>query len=188
MDGSPGNIEDIELLFPHKEGAPDLIRIQKGDISRFSQMRTQSYYIRVAFKGVEADAAEFKKSDPLFTTNGFLLDSADASYYDLLEINHQNQNTYPILYVISSRWFDSIPDSLHMDIRAQLERMLNWGKLIFNYHPDRLSKEVNTLNQILGYKYEFTPIALTEPANPQETAFIVEKKFREAFMKGFRLE
>lgn len=184
-DGQIENIEDIELLFPRQDSAPDLVHVQKKDISRFNQSLVQGYYFRVGFKASQEDLADFDGSDQLFAANGFSLEP-DTGYYDLFEMNHQNQSTYPLLYVIGSRWLDSVPDSLHAEIRAHLERMLHWGKLIFNYHPNWLPKEVNTLNQILGYKHEFTPIVLTEPANPQETAFIVEKKFNEAFTKGFK--
>lgn len=62
--------------------------------------------------------------------------------------------------------------------------MLQWGKLIFNYHPDWLPKEVNTLNRALGFKYEFTPIVLTEPGTPQETTFLVAKIFERDIFPG----
>lgn len=186
-DGQIENIEEIEMLFPHKDSPPDLLHIHKNDISRFHQNPAQGYYFRVVFKASEEDAADFAGSDLLFRANGFSLEP-DTGYYDLLGMDHQNQNTHPLLYVIGSRWLDAIPDSLYLEIRAHLERMLHWGKLIFNYHPNWLPKEINTLNQILGYKHEFTPIVLTEPANPQETAFIVGKKFNEVFTKGFKPE
>ena len=186
-DGQIDNIEDIEMSFPRKDSVPDLIHIHKNDISRFSQNLAQGYYFRVGFKASEEDMADFDGSGSLFAAKGFSLEP-DTGYYNLLGMNHQNQYTYPMLYVIGSRWFDSVPDSVHVEVCAQLERMLGWGKIIFNYHPDWLPKEINTLNKILGYKHEFTPIALTEPANPQETAFIVNKKFNEAFTKGFMSE
>ena len=81
---------------------------------------------------------------------------------------------------MGSRWFDSIPDTVHAEMQAKLKEMLQWGKLIFNYHPDWLPKEINTLNKVLGFKYEFTSTLLTEPSNPQETAFIVAKLFERA--------
>ena len=183
-DGQVENIEHIEMLFPHKDSAPDLLHIHKNDISCFSPNPAEGYYFRVRFKASEEDAADFAESNSLFSANGFSIET-DAGCYDLLEMDHQNQAAYPLLYVVGSRWLNSIPDSLYIETLAQLERMLRWGKLIFNYHPDRLPKEINTLNRILGYKHEFTPIALTEPANPQETAFILNKKFSEAFTKGF---
>jgi len=182
-DGYLENIEDIELLFPRKDAKPDILLLHKDDISRYSQRSAQSYYVCVRFKASEQDAVDFAGADPLFSTNGFVPEF-DSGFYDLLEMNDQNQSAYPWLYVVGSRWFDAIPESVHGEVKAKLEKMLHWGKRIFNYHPDWLPKEVNTLNRVLGYKYEFTPALLTEPANPQETAFIVAKFFDQIFMSS----
>lgn len=181
-DGHIDNIEDMEILFPGAHGNPKIFLVHKEDISRYSQLRAQSFYVRVRFKASAEDATDFKKSDRLFASNGFIPEF-NSDYYDLLEMNDQNQAAYPWLYVIGSRWFDSIPASMHIEIRAKLEKMLYWGKHIINYHPDWLPKEINPLNKILGYKYGFTHTILTEPANPQETALIVSKIFDQSFIK-----
>ncbi len=175
-DGYLENIEDVELLFPGKNELPDKVRLFREDISRYSQQLTQSYYMRVQFKSSAEERADFAGADPLFSENGFYPDF-DSGYFDLLEMNFQTQSSYPWMYVIGSRWFDSIPDSIQVEIRLKLQEMLQWGKHIFNYHPDWLPKEVNTLNRILGFKHEFTPTLLIEPANPRETSFIVQKVF-----------
>ena len=175
-DGYAENVEDVELLFPGGNALPDRVRIYKEDIIQFSQQLAQSYYIRVQFKASEEDMADFAGADSLFGVNGFYPEF-DNGYYDLLEMNPQNQTAYPWLYVLSSRWFDSIPESIYPEVKAKLKEMLQWGKYIFNYHPDWLPKEVNTLNKVLGFKYEFTPIVLAEPATPRETAAIIQKVF-----------
>lgn len=180
-DGHLENIEDIELLFPRKDRAPDRVILHKEDISRYSQRAAESYYIRVQFKASTEDKADFDDAGVLFTANGFFPEF-DAGYYDLLEMNDQNQSAYPWLYVIGSRWFDAVPDSLHAEVRAKIREMDRWGKRIFNYHPDWLPKEINTLNRVLGFKYEFTPTLFTEPSTPHETAHITAKMFARFFM------
>jgi hypothetical protein len=66
-------------------------------------------------------------------------------------------------------------------MKAKMEKMLHWEKHIFNYHPNWLPKEVNTLNRILGYKYGFTSTVLTEPENPQEINLIIKNTFNQIF-------
>ena len=175
-DGYIDNIEDVELLFPRKNKVPDRVRIYKDDISQYSQRSALSYHVRVRFKVSEEDAVDFAETESLFGLNGFHPEF-DSGYYDLLEMNHQNQAAYPWLYVIGSRWYDSIPNGIHTEVRIKLLEMLQWGKQIFNYHPDWLPREINTLNKVLGFKYEFTNAVLTEPATPQETAYILAKIF-----------
>jgi hypothetical protein len=143
----------------------------------------ESYCLRVRFLFLPEETAEFIKRDNLFLEKGFAPD-IKTDYMELLEMDNQNQTSYPWLYVIGSRWFSSIPESRYYEIKGRLKEMLGWGKHILNYHPDWLPKEVNTLNRVLGYKYEFTPALLTEPANPQETAYIAAKLFERNFMSS----
>lgn len=182
-DGHIENVEDIELFFPRRDAPPDLIRLHRDDISLYSRRSAQSHFLRVQFKASEEDAADFQGSDPLFHANGFHLEF-DHGYYDLLEMNEQNQSDYPRLYVIGSRWLASIPDSRYFEITSRFKEMLGWGKLIINYHADWLPKEVHSLNRALGFKYEFTPTLLTEPSTPQETAYITAKLFDGYFMSS----
>jgi len=176
-DGYIENIEELELLFPHMDGSsPDKVRIYNDDISQYSQKPAQSYYIRVQFKASVDDMADFDATAPLFSANGFHPEY-DCTYFELLEMSRQTQAAFPRLYVIGSRWYDSIPNGIHAEVRTKLLEMLQWGKRIFNYHPDWLPKEINTLNRVLGFKYEFTKALLAEPATPQETAFLVSKIF-----------
>lgn len=182
-DGHLDNIEELELYFPRRDGPPDLIHLQGDEVSRYSRKPVESYHLRVQFKASGEDAADFVGEESLFTRNGFYPE-LDGGYYDLLEMNDMNQSAYPWLYVIGSRWFAQVPDSLHPEIQSKLRQMLQWGKLIINYHPDWLPKEVNTLNKVLGFKYEFTPVVLTEPGTPQETAFIVAKIFERDIFPG----
>ena len=110
--------------------------------------------------------------------NGFYPE-IESGYLDILEITEQNQSVYPWLYVIGSRWFESIPNSLRDEVKGKVKEMIGWGKQIFNYHPEWLTNETNSINRTLRYKYGFTKIVLTEPGNAQEIAFIVNKTFNQ---------
>ena len=175
-DGVLDNIEELELYFPQSDGAPDIIHIHKDDISRNSQKQVQSYFVRVRVMASAEEKAELVESEPLLSVNGFYPEF-ESGYLDILEMTEQNQSIYPWLYVIGSRWFASIPNSLHEEVKGKLKEMVGWGKQIFNYHPEWLPIEVNTLNRILGYKYGFTPIVLVEPGNARETSFIAARAF-----------
>ena len=184
-DGHVDNVDELELLFPRKDKEPDRVRIYREDISQHSHSSALSYYLRVRFKASEEDMADFAGADPLFISNGFFPEF-EPGFHELLEMNDLNQSTYPWLYVIDSRWFASIPESLYAEIKSKLKEMVGWGKIIINYHPDWLPKEINTLNKVLGYKYEFTPTMLTEPETPHDTAFITAKLFERFFMSPIR--
>lgn len=175
-DGVLDNIEELELYFPHKETTPDILHVQKDDISRRSQRPVQSYFVRVSVFASDEEKAELVASDPLLRMNGFYPEF-ESSYLNLLEMSEGDQSAYPWLNVIGSRWFDTIPDSLHEELKGKLKEMIGWGKQVFNYHPEWLPNEVNSLNRTLGFKYGFSPIVLTEPGNIHETAFIVKKTF-----------
>lgn len=179
-DGYLDNVEDLELFFPRKDGAPDLVRLRKDDISLHAQTPAQSFYLRVQFKTSREEAEEFAGSISLFAGNGFYPDF-DGGFHDLLDINDLNQAEYPWLYVVGSRWFDSIPESIYVEIRTKLEKMLHWNKRIINYHPGWLPKEVHTLNRAMGLKYKLTRRYLAEPEDPRQTADLAVIEFNELF-------
>ena len=175
-DGVVDNVEEMELYFPNKGGVPDVLHIHKDEISRNSQRQVQSYFIRVKVLVSEEEKAELTGSDLSLSANGFHPEF-ESSYLDLLEMNERNHPVYPWMYVIGSRWFEGIPDSLHEEMKGKLKEMIGWGKQVFNYHPQWLTNEVSTLNRALGYKYGFTPVVLTEPADAGEIGMIVAKTF-----------
>ena len=177
------NVQEFELFFPNSNTEPDVIQLHARMINFNAPQPVESYCLQVRFLFLPEETAEFHKQDDLFLEKGFA-PIIKTDYVELLEMNDQNQISYPWLYVIGSRWFSSIPESRYYEIKGRLKDMLGWGKRIFNYHPDWLPKEINTLNRVLGYKYEFTPTLLTEPANPQETASIVAKIFERDFMSA----
>ena len=175
-DGQIDNIEEIQLTFPRTDDKPDAIHVTKSDISIYSNKPVESYYMRVQFLASAEDVADFAEADPMFMMNGFIPEF-DSSFYDILEMTEMNQLAYPQLYVIGSRWFASVPESLQEEVRAKLEKMIQWKKQVFNYHPNWLPNEINTLNRTLGFKHGFTETVLTEPENPQETIYIIQKTF-----------
>ena len=175
-DGILDNVEELELYFPNSDGVPDVIPLKKSDISRNSQRHVQSYFVRVRVVMSAEEKAELVESEPLLSENG-LYPEFEAGYLDLLEMTERNQSSYPWMYVIGSRWFEDIPDSLHEEVKGKLKEMVGWGKQVFNYHPEWLPNEVNTLNRALGYKYGFTSRVLVEPCNVQEVVSIVTKAF-----------
>ncbi|GAB4465771.1 MAG: hypothetical protein Kow0070_28350 [Anaerolineales bacterium] len=182
-DGHIENVEDLELLFPHSDAPPDLIRLQKDDISLYSQRPAQSYFLRVQFKALAEEAAEFAGSEDMFHAGGFH-PGFDDGYSDLLQMNEQNLSTYPRLYVIGSRWLASVPESLYSEVTGKLKEMLGWGMMV-NYHPGWLPKEIHSLNRALGLKYKLTQHYLTEPETPEQTAHLVAVTFKELFSKGW---
>ncbi|HAV77103.1 MAG TPA: hypothetical protein DCX53_07100 [Anaerolineae bacterium] len=179
-DGFLDNIEEMELYFPSKYAAPDVVHINRDEISRKSQMQAQSYFVRVRVLTSAEEKAELGESISMLSANGFQPEF-ETGYLDLLDMNEENQSVYPLLYVIGSRWFGTMPESIHAELKAKLKEMIGWGRQVINYHPEWLTHDVNTLNRALGFKYGFTPVVLTEPGNAQETASIVAKTFERMF-------
>lgn len=177
------NLQELELYFPRKNGAPDVLLLHVSDIDFQAPAPVQSYCLRVCCLFSSEERAEFSRQDHLFHANGFFPDF-DPGYFSLLKMSDRNFREHPWLYVIGSRWFASIPESRQQDIRDKLERMISkWGKHVFNYHPEWLPREIHKLNDELEYQLGFTPNVLIEPRNPEQTADIVAQKFDEAFQK-----
>jgi hypothetical protein len=180
-DGVLDNIEELELYFPQKDRAPDVLHLHKDEIRRSSQKHAQSYFVRVRVFASEREATELSEAASLLGMNGFYPEF-DTGYLDLLDMTSQNQTSYPWLYVIGSRWFDSVPDSLQTEMAGKLKEMIGWDRRIFNYHPGWLSNEINTLNRTLGFKYGFTDTVLTEPGDAKQVGFIVAKLFEQSIL------
>ena len=179
-DGYLNNIQDMEIYFPQKDTAPDVVLLHADDISHDPHQPVQSYCMRVKFLASEEDVDDFNGYENLFLEQGFLAEF-DMGYLDLLEMHEQYQAELPWFYVIGSRWFASIPNSVRVEVREQLGKLVHWNKLIFNYHPEQATNEIKSLNRELGFKYGFTEFALIEPETPQQTAQIVASTFDEIF-------
>src|SRR6185503_18086090 len=144
-DGYIQNIQEMEIHFPQKDGAPDVVLLHADEIIHDPHKPVQSYCVRVKFLAAPEDMADFDGYENLFLEQGFLPEF-ESGYIDLLELSEQNHSTLPWFYIISSRWFASIPESLQPEIRSALQNLIRWNKLIFNYHPKAWTSEIRTLN------------------------------------------
>jgi hypothetical protein len=180
-DAYVGNIDQLELYFPRKEASPDVLHIRSSDIAL--QEPTQSYCVGVKLYVSAEEMADFARSENIFIEKGFA-PLYETGYIDLLEINEQNQQTLPGLYVVGSGWFASIPDSVQGELREQLRNLVRWNKVIFNYHPRRYSLQYRSLNDELDFQYGFTEQYLVAPQDTGQVLSKVEESFREIFMRG----
>lgn len=176
------NIQEVELYIPRRDGSPDIVPLYPGDINYDAPTPVQSYCLRLQLLFTDDELAEFEGSIEGFAGRGFL-PQQDLDLMNLLDMTEENHQSYPWLYVIGSRWCADIPDSMYEDVKWKLDKMLAWGMQIVNYHPDWLSKEINPLNKILGYKYKLTRNFLTEPENPDQTARVLASTFNENFLQ-----
>lgn len=181
-DGYLQNIHQMEIYFPQKDRAPDVVLLRADDVIHDPHRPVQSYCMRLKFLASPEDMDDFNGYENLFLEQGFLPEY-DPGYIDLLDINEQNQAALPWFYVIGSRWFASIPESVRVEVREQLGKLIRWNKLIFNYHPERLPNEIKSLNRELGYKHGFTEFAFIEPETPGQTAQIVTSTFENIFQQ-----
>jgi hypothetical protein len=179
-DGFIHNIQDMELYFPNKDRKPNIVLLRAEDILLDPAKPVQSYCVRVKFFASPEDIADFDQFENLFLDKGFIPEFTPG-YIDLLDMNEHDHAAYPWLYVIGSRWLASIPESVQPEIREKLKSLIQWNKLIFNYHPERLPTEIRSLNRELGYKAGFTDIFLIEPEDPQQTVKIVQSTFEKIF-------
>jgi hypothetical protein len=179
-DGFIENVEDIELAFPRRDGHLDLVHIQADDISRYSLRAVQSHALRVQFRVSAEDEADLSGAVAGFAANGFHPEF-ERGYYDLLELNGLDQGRLPLFHVIGSRWLASLPESLHGEVISRLKEILGWGKVIVNYHPDWLPREIHTLNRELDFQYGFTSTVLVEPRNPAQIQQILGQARKRLF-------
>jgi hypothetical protein len=184
-DGYIHNVQEMELLFPRRNGKPEILSIHADDILFDPARPVQSYCVRVKFFATDEDIADFDQDGNTLLERGFQPEFV-TGYLDLLEMNQQDHTGYPWLYVASSRWFASIPASVQPEVRERLKDLLQWNKLVFNYHPESLPPETRTLNRELGFKYGFTDMVLIEPADPAQTGRIIASAFDRLFEQPIR--
>lgn len=180
-DGYADNIAELEMHFPARNAAPDLLHIRFDDLS--PQAPTQSYCVGVKMYVSEQEMADFSRSENIFIEKGFA-PLYETGYIDLLEISEQNRAALPRLYVIGSGWFATIPDSVQGEVRERLRNLVHWGKDLFNYHPGRYSLQVRSLNEELDFQYGFTENYLVAPQDTGQALRKVEERFEEMFMRG----
>ena len=181
-DGYIQNIQELEIALPRKKGAPDLIHLLGRDVFQTPEKPAQSYCVRVRVLASQEDMADFAGQEGLFHRQGFAPEFL-GNYIDLLEVNEQDHASLPWLYVIGSRWFASVPVSMQAEVREKLTKLIHGKRLVFNYHPGHLPREVRTLNRELGFKVGFTKKFLIEPETPAQAAEIVSRRFEQLFEK-----
>jgi len=177
-DGYIQNVQELEMSLPRKDREPDILHLQMDDAA--PNKPVQSYCVKVPVLAALEDTADFAAQEKSFTTQGYFPEFT-TNYIDLLDVNEHNHASQPWIYVICSRWFASIPISIQPEIREKLTKLIHWNKLIFNYHPENLPREIRTLNRELGMKAGYTERFLIEPETPAQTLQIVEKTFDKIF-------
>jgi hypothetical protein len=179
-DGYISNIEQMELYFPRRDAAPDVIHLSQYDLA--PEKPTQSYCVGVKCYVSEEEMADFSQSENIFIEKGFA-PLYQTGYLDLLDAKEQNQAALSWLHVVGSGWFASIPDSVQPEIREQLRNMVRWSKVIFNYHPGRYSLRYLTLNEELDFQYGFTEHYLVMPQDTAQVLKIMDEAFERIFMR-----
>ena len=184
-DGHIHNIEEMELYFPQRAAAPDVLYIQAHDISL--QKPSQTYCVGVKFYVSPQEMSDFSQSENIFLEKGFA-PLYENGYLDLLEMNEQDDSALPWLLVIGSEWFASIPDSVQPEIRSHLRDLVRGNKVMFNYHPRRHALRYLSLNEELDFSFGFTQNFLVAPQNTEQTLKKVEESFGEIFMRGLEVD
>ena len=184
-DGYIQNIQEMELRFPQKDSAPAVVLLHTDEVSQDPHKPVQSYCLRLKFLATPEEVADLDGDENLFLEQGFLPEF-ESGYIDLLDISEQNQNALPWFYVISSRWFASIPESLQPEIRTALQNLMRWNKIIFNYHLKAWGTQVRTLNEELGLNYGFTEHFLITPQDAQQTVQILASTFEKIFSQPMK--
>lgn len=182
-DGYIDNIEELEMHFPRKDAAPDLLHIRLDDISL--QKPTYSFCVGVKFYVSEEEMADFSHSENIFLEKGFA-PLYETSYMDLLDVDEQNHSALSWVHVIGSGWFAAIPDSVQPEIRRQLQNLMHWNKVIFNYHPKRYALRYRSLNEELDFNYGFTEHFLLAPQDIDQVLRKVEESFAGLFMQEMK--
>jgi len=182
-DGYAQNIQELELLLPSKDRAPDLIHLSVNDILFTPEKPIQTFCLRVRFLVSPEDLNEFSGIEDLCFQEGFFPEYS-TGYVNFFDINEHNHTSLPWMYLISSRWFASIPNSIQPEIREKLLKLIQWNRLIGNYHPElMMPREVHSLNRELGFKPGFTDFFLIEPENPKQTVDIISRMFNQRFQQ-----
>jgi hypothetical protein len=179
-DGYIDNIEELEMHFPRKDAAPDLLHIRLDDVSL--QKPTYSFCVGVKLYVSEEEMADFSHSENIFLEKGFA-PLYETSYMDLLDVNEQNHAALSWVHVIGSGWFAAIPDSVQPEIRQQLQSLVRWNNVIFNYHPKRYALRYKSLNEELDFNYGFTEHFLLAPQDTDQVLRKVEESFAGLFMQ-----
>ena len=179
--GELENIEDIEMHFPQPGVAPDLLHIHREEINR--RRPIESYCIGVKAYLSEQEMRDFSQTENIFIEKGFA-PLYQNGYGELLDINEQNRLALPWVYVFGSEWFATVPDSMQVEVKQQLQKLIGWNRALLNYHPRRYLLQYRSLNDELELNYGFTEQYLLAPQDTNQVLVKVEEMFGEMFMRG----
>jgi hypothetical protein len=182
-DGNVQNIEQMEVQFPRLHAAPDLLNIRRADLQL--QRPVHSYCVGVKMYLTDAELADFSRSENIFIEKGFAPVYSNGSL-DLLDMNEQHQDSLLWLNVVGSEWFASIPDTVQPEIRERLRDLVQWNKVVLNYHPRRYALRYLSLNDELEFNYGFSKHYLVSPQDTQQTLQKLGEIFEEIFMEGMQ--
>lgn len=180
-DGYVDNIEQMEMFFPRRDGAPDVLHLHQYDIA--DHRPTQSYCVGVKLHVSEEEMGDFRGAENIFIEKGFA-PLYENGYLDLLDMSAQDHAALPWLHVVGSGWFAGIPDSVQGEVREKLRSLVRWNKTVFNYHPRRYSLQLRSLNDELDFQYGFTEHFLVAPQDTGQVLKKVEERFGAIFMQG----
>lgn len=184
-DGYVHNVEELEMYFPRRDAEPDLLHVNQYEIA--PQAPTHSYCVGVKFYLSEEEMADFRGVENIFIERGFA-PLYENGAIELLELTEQNHAALPWLYVMGSGWFASLPDTVQPEVRERLRDLVRWNHRVLNYHPRRYALQYMSLNDELGFQYEFTEHYLVAPQDTGQVLKKVEESFGEIFMQGIEVE
>lgn len=180
-EGNAQNIEQMEMYFPNLGTGPDLLSIRRSDIHWQRPIQSYCVGVRMYLSGQEMD--DFSRSENIFIEKGFA-PIYETGYLSLLDMSEQDHASLLWLNVVGSEWFASIPDSVRPEIRERLRSLVEWNKLLLNYHPKRYALRYLPLNDELEFSYGFTRHYLITPQDTNQVLQKVDQVFGENFMQG----
>jgi hypothetical protein len=182
-DGNVQNIEEMEMYFPQKHAAPDLLHLRQDDLALHKPIH--SFCVGIKMYLSEAEQNDFSHSENIFIEKGFA-PLYNTGYSELLDITEQNQMSLPLLYLFGSEWFASIPDSWQPDIKQQLHNLVQWNKFLLNYHPKRYTFRYRSLNDELDFNYGFSQHYLLMPQDTDQVLKKIDEEFMGILMQGMK--
>lgn len=179
-EGHVLNVEEMEVHFPRRDGAPDVLHLFSDEIA--FQKPVASYCVGVNCFVSEHEKDDFSLWENSFASRGFTpLYASDPM--QLYEMNEQNHASFPWLYVIGSEW---LAINAGEQIRERLRDLVYWNKMILNYHPKRYSLQYRSLNEELDFNYGFSERVVLTPQSPDQALQKVEEGFAAMFTNGIK--
>jgi len=181
IEGLRDNLQQLELYFPRRGKSPDLLQIRQNVIHPNEAI--QSYRLSIRMYLSKKEQREFLQDHGRFLDLGYA-PVFEAGYADLLEITERDRASLPWAYVFGSEWFATVSDAWQVDIKRQIERLLNWNRVVLNFHPRRYLLQYRSLNDEMEFNPGFTEHFLLMPQDTEQALQKVDAKFGEMFLRG----